>query len=82
MVKYFFKDKKEGRLVGFAMSIRGEVGLVFVAVALANNALNETFASAALLAVILVTVLGAVLFEREILKGTDKDSLPERKEAM
>ena len=82
VVKYFFKDKKEGRLVGFAMSIRGEVGLVFVAVALANNALNETFASAALLAVILVTVLGAVLFEREILKGTDKDSLPERKEAM
>ncbi len=68
LVKYLFKDKKEGKLVGLAMSIRGEVGLVFVAVALANHALNETMASAALLAVILVTVLGAILFEKEVMK--------------
>ncbi|MBT4516940.1 MAG: hypothetical protein HOC78_03510, partial [Candidatus Komeilibacteria bacterium] len=44
------------------------VGLVFVAVALANHALDETMAAASLLAVILVTVLGAILFEKEIMK--------------
>ncbi len=81
-VKYFFKDKEEGRLVGYAMSIRGEVGLVFVAVALANHALDETYAAAALLAVILVTVLGAILFEREILKQSGKKTLPEIQEAI
>lgn len=70
LVKYLFKDKKDGKLVGLAMSIRGEVGLVFVAVALANNALSETYASAALLAVILVTVLGAILFEKQVMKDT------------
>jgi len=68
IVKYLFKDKQEGKLVGLAMSIRGEVGLVFVAVAMANHALSETYASAALLAVILVTVLGAILFEKEVMK--------------
>ena len=68
IVKYLFKNKEEGKLVGFAMSIRGEVGLVFVAVALANHALDETMASAALLAVILVTVLGAILFEKAVSK--------------
>lgn len=68
VVRYFFKSKKDGKLVGLAMSIRGEVGLVFVAVALANHALNETMASAALLGVILVTVLGAILFEKEVNK--------------
>lgn len=72
LVKYMFKDKKEGKLVGLAMSIRGEVGLVFVAVALANHALSETYASASLLAVILVTVLGAILFEREVMKETGR----------
>jgi Kef-type K+ transport system membrane component KefB len=72
VVKYLFKDKKEGRLVGLAMSIRGEVGLVFVAVALANDALNPTYASAALLAVILVTVLGAILFEKAVMADTGK----------
>jgi len=81
-VKYLFKDKGEGRLVGYAMSIRGEVGLVFVAVALANHALDETYAAAALLAVILVTVLGAILFEREILKQSGKKALPEIQEAI
>lgn len=68
VVKYLFKNKKDGKLVGLAMSIRGEVGLVFVAVALANHALDDTMASASLLAVILVTVLGAILFEREVEK--------------
>jgi len=68
IVKFLFKLKEEGKLVGFAMSIRGEVGLVFVAVALANHALDETIASAALLAVILVTVLGAILFEKAVTK--------------
>lgn len=68
VVMYLFKNRKEGKLVGLAMSIRGEVGLVFVAVALANHALDETMASAALLAVILVTVLGAILFEKEVMK--------------
>jgi Kef-type K+ transport system membrane component KefB len=68
IVKYLFKNKENGKLVGYAMSIRGEVGLVFVAVALANHALDETMASAALLAVILVTVLGAILFEKAVTK--------------
>lgn len=68
LVKYLFKDKADGKLVGLAMSIRGEVGLVFVAVALANHALDETMASASLLAVILVTVLGAILFEKAVMK--------------
>jgi len=67
-VKYLFKNKQDGKLVGLAMAIRGEVGLVFVAVALANHALDETMASASLLAVILVTVLGAILFEKEVMK--------------
>lgn len=68
ILKYLFKNKQDGKLVGLAMSIRGEVGLVFVAVALANNALDETMAAASLLAVILVTILGAILFEKEIMK--------------
>ncbi len=66
-VKYLFPKKPlDGKLVGLAMAIRGEVGLVFVAVALTYHALDETFAAAALLAVILVTVVGAITFEREI----------------
>jgi len=68
LTKYLIKDKYEGTLVGMAMTIRGEVGLVFVAVALANKALDETMAAAALLAVILVTVLGAILFEKAVMK--------------
>ena len=58
------------------MSIRGEVGLVFVAVALANHALDETFAAAALLGVILVTVLGAILFEKEVMKQVKAEEVP------
>ena len=81
VVKYLFKDKKEGKLVGLAMSIRGEVGLVFVAVALANHALSETYASAALLAVILVTVLGAILFEKAVVEETGK-KMPTPEEAI
>ena len=73
IVKYLFKKKQDGKLVGFAMAIRGEVGLVFVAVALANHALDQTMAAAALLAVILVTVLGAILFEKEIIKQTNEE---------
>ncbi|MFA6307246.1 MAG: cation:proton antiporter [Patescibacteria group bacterium] len=72
-VKYLFKDKQEGKLVGLAMSIRGEVGLVFVAVALANRALDETMASASLLAVILVTVIGAILFEKAVTKQANAE---------
>ncbi|MBU1202832.1 cation:proton antiporter [Patescibacteria group bacterium] len=68
ITKYLFKNRKDGQLVGLAMAIRGEVGLVFVAVALANHALDATMASASLLAVILVTVLGAILFEKEVMK--------------
>ncbi len=66
LTKYFIKDKEEGLLVGLAMTIRGEVGLVFVAVALASRALSDTLASSALLAVILVTVVGAILFEKAV----------------
>ena len=73
LVKYLFKNKKDGKLVGLAMSIRGEVGLVFVAVALANHALDQTMAAAALLGVILVTILGAILFEKEIIKQTKEE---------
>lgn len=68
LVKYLFKNKQDGKLVGLAMTIRGEVGLVFVAVALANHALDEMMASASLLAVILVTVAGAILFEKQVMK--------------
>lgn len=71
-VRYLFKNKADGHLVGLAMTIRGEVGLVFVAVALANHALSETIASASLLAVILVTVLGAIVFEKAVMKQTAK----------
>jgi len=73
LVKFLFKNKKDGKLVGLAMAIRGEVGLVFVAVALANHALDETMASASLLAVILVTVLGAILFEKEVTKQVEAE---------
>ncbi|PLX24958.1 hypothetical protein C0580_03460 [Candidatus Parcubacteria bacterium] len=78
LVKYFFKNKKDGKLVGLAMAIRGEVGLVFVAVALANHALDETMASAALLAVILVTVLGAILFEKEVNKQVAAEKMEDK----
>lgn len=71
-VRYLFKNKEDGHLVGLAMTIRGEVGLVFVAVALANHALSETMASASLLAVILVTVMGAIVFEKAVMKQTAK----------
>ncbi len=76
IVKYLFKDRNEGKLVGYAMSIRGEVGLVFVAVAIANNVLSETMAAAALLGVILVTVLGAILFEKGVMKETGEKPKP------
>jgi Kef-type K+ transport system membrane component KefB len=79
LVKYLFKDKKEGHQVGLAMSIRGEVGLVFVAVAITGGVLDETMAAAALLAVILVTVLGAILFEKSVMPG---QKLPELGEGM
>ena len=72
LVKYFFAKKPDGRLVGYAMSIRGEVGLVFVAVALANGMLEDVYASAALLAVILVSILGAICFQHEIHKQKGK----------
>lgn len=68
LTKFLVKEKYEGTLVGLAMTIRGEVGLVFVAVALANKALDETMAAAALLAVILVTVIGAIVFEKAVMK--------------
>lgn len=70
LVKYLFKNKQDGHLVGLAMTIRGEVGLVFVAVALANQALDETMAAASLLAVILVTISGAIIFEKAVMKET------------
>jgi len=76
VVKYLFKDKKEGHQVGLAMTIRGEVGLVFVAVAIANHVLSADMAAASLLAVILVTVVGAILFERSVMKDTGKRSKP------
>jgi len=81
VVKYLFKDRKEGHLVGLAMSIRGEVGLVFVAVAISYNVLDEIMSAAALLGVILVTVLGAILFERSVLGDKAKELDPPR-EAM
>lgn len=71
LTRYVLKDKEEGKLVGLAMSIRGEVGLVFIAVALANHVLDEVTAAAGLLAVILVTVLGAILFEKEVMKQSE-----------
>jgi len=72
VVKYLFSNKTEGKQVAYAMSIRGEVGLVFVAVAIANNILDETYASAALLGVIIVTVVGAILFEKSVTKEKNK----------
>lgn len=76
IVKYLFKDRHEGHQVGLAMAIRGEVGLVFVAVAIANHVLSEDMAAASLLAVILVTVVGAILFERAVMKETGKKPKP------
>lgn len=70
IVKYLFKDRNEGHQVGLAMAIRGEVGLVFVAVAISNNVLSEEIAAAALLGVIIVTVVGAILFEKAVMKDT------------
>ncbi|MBU2542856.1 cation:proton antiporter [Patescibacteria group bacterium] len=70
LVKYLFKDRYEGHQVGLAMAIRGEVGLVFVAVAISNHVLDDTMAAAALLAVILVTVVGAIMFEKAVMKET------------
>ncbi len=70
VVKYLFKDRHEGHQVGLAMAIRGEVGLVFVAVAISNHVLSDTMAAASLLAVILVTVVGAILFEKAVMKDT------------
>ncbi len=81
VVKYLFKDKKEGKLVALAMSIRGEVGLVFVAVAINYRVLDDITAAAALLAVILVTVLGAILFEKNVMKDNGR-KLPEPQEAI
>lgn len=78
IVRYLFKDAVEGKMVGYAMSIRGEVGLVFVAVAIANKVLSQDLASGALLAVILVTVLGSILFEREVFR--DLKEIPQAKE--
>ncbi|MBU0596738.1 cation:proton antiporter [Patescibacteria group bacterium] len=72
LVRYLFKNKEEGKLVGYAMTIRGEVGLVFIAVALSNNALDETFGPAALLAVILVTIWGAIVFQKQVEKVSGK----------
>lgn len=80
LTKYLLKDKKEGKLVGLAMTIRGEVGLVFVAVAISNNVLDSVTAAAALLGVILVTVWGAIYFEKEVVKGS-KIKLPVPEEA-
>jgi len=68
VTRYLLKNRNDGKLVGLAMTIRGEVGLVFVAVALANEALDETMAAASLLAVILVTVVGAIIFEKEVMR--------------
>ncbi len=75
VTRYLLKNKNDGKLVGLAMTIRGEVGLVFVAVALANNALDGTMAAAALLAVILVTVVGAIVFEKEVMRQAQIESV-------
>lgn len=77
VVKYFFKDRKEGHAVAMAMAIRGEVGLVFVAVAIANHVLSADMAAAALLAVILVTVVGAIFFEKAVMDGKKAKQLGE-----
>jgi Kef-type K+ transport system membrane component KefB len=82
VVKYLFKDRQEGHLVGSAMAIRGEVGLVFVAVAISIQVLDETFAAAALLAVILVTVLGAIVFEKGMATKGSKLELKELDDAI
>ena len=76
VVKYLFKDRKEGHQVGLAMAIRGEVGLVFVAVAISNHVLSEEIAAAALLGVIIVTVVGAILFEKAVMKDTGEKPKP------
>ncbi|MBP9761292.1 MAG: cation:proton antiporter [Candidatus Magasanikbacteria bacterium] len=69
VVKYFFQNTHEGHLVGTAMTIRGEVGLVFVATAITNKLFDSTITSAAFLAVIIVAVFGAVMFT----KGAEKN---------
>ena len=82
LVKYFFAKEKDGRLVGYAMSIRGEVGLVFITVALTHHMFDAIYASAALLAVILVSILGLILFQREVLGKKGKKKLKPLVEGM
>jgi Kef-type K+ transport system membrane component KefB len=66
IVRILYKDKCEGKVISYAMSIRGEIGLVFVTVGLSSGVLSSNIASAGLLAVILVTMLGSILFDKEV----------------
>ena len=76
LTRYLLKNKSEGHLVGLAMTIRGEVGLVFVSVAIASKLMDDVFAAGALLGVILVTVVGAIWFEKAVLKESQNQVVP------
>ncbi len=62
---------KKNWFVSTAIACTGVlIPLVTIAVALANNALDEITSAAALLGVILVTILGAIFFEKAVQKET------------
>ncbi|MFZ2189711.1 MAG: cation:proton antiporter [Candidatus Magasanikiibacteriota bacterium] len=70
-IRFFYKNKKEGILIARATTIRGEIGLTFLAIAIFNNVFTESLSSSILLSIVLVSVLGIFLFEREIYKQTN-----------
>lgn len=70
-VRYFYKDSKEGKIVGLATTVRGEIGLVFITLAIVNNVFNDSISSAILLAIVVVSSLGIILFENEASKQSN-----------
>ncbi|HBU06507.1 MAG TPA: hypothetical protein DEB09_00310 [Candidatus Magasanikbacteria bacterium] len=69
-IRFFYKNKREGILIARATTIRGEIGLAFLAIAIFNNVFTESLSASVLLAIVLVSVLGIILFEKEIFKQT------------
>ena len=78
VVRFLFRDGDEGHLVGYAMAIRGEIGIVFLALAVSYGILNEIFVTASLLSIIMLSILGSMLFEKEIAADSGARRLPRR----
>lgn len=65
VVAIWYTNKKKQRLFGYAFTIRGEIGLVFITIVAATGALSDRLLSASILAVILVTLVGGYFLEKE-----------------